>query len=84
MRYTALIIVLLLTLSCRPQSADVSPIKLSVAPGVDREDAVNKRIITVLQAFLESKNQSATSNKYWLTSDFKKFVYPYTLMPRHC
>lgn len=76
MRYTALILVLLLTLSCRPQSADVLPIKLSVALGIDREDAVNKRIITVLQAFIETKNQSATSNKYWLASDFKKFVNP--------
>lgn len=80
MRYTALILVLLLTLSCRPQSADVLPIKLSVAPGIDREDAVNKRIITVLKAFLETKNQSSTSNKYWLASDYKKFVYPYSAL----
>jgi hypothetical protein len=71
---------LFFTLSCQSQLADVNHIHLSVAPGIDREDSLNKQIITTLQAFFETKNQSSTSNKYWLASDFKKFVYPYAAL----
>lgn len=72
--------VLLVTLNCQSQSTEVEHVHLSVAPGIDRKDSVNKKIIATLQAFLETKNKSATSNKHWLSSDFKKFVYPYSAL----
>lgn len=70
----------MLSAGCHSQAGDTSTTKLSIAPGINRDDAVNKKIIATLQSFLETKNESATSNKYWLADDFKKFVYPYAAL----
>lgn len=80
MRFLCLTLSLFFILSCQSQPAEANIVRLSVAPGIDRGDALNKKIITAFQAFLETKNQSATANKYWLASDFKKFVYPYSAL----
>ena len=74
MKYLLYFIVAFLPLSCTSQDTS-GKVKLSIAPQVNRRE--NAPIITALESFLQTKNDSPSANRYWLLSDFTKFVHPY-------
>lgn len=76
MKFVLLLIFLTGSFSCASQESSKG-LQLSISPGISIETEVNQKIIGSLRSFLETKNQSATQNKYWLTADFEKFIYPY-------
>lgn len=49
----------------------------SISKTVNQEDEQIVEIIRTVRAFLETKNNSYTSNEYWLKSDFEKHFYPF-------
>lgn len=71
------IIILLTTLSCKGQTENNDSFILSISPTIDRANFENIKVITVVENFLKSKNNSLTENKYWLESDFKKYINPF-------
>jgi len=50
---------------------------LTVSPIINDTDKTNHIIIETLIEFLKTKNSSLTENKYWVVSDFQKYIYPY-------
>ncbi len=60
------------------QNGFYDTIHLSISPLVNQRDSLNQEIITTLKLFLTSKDSSYTENKYWLQSDFKKYIRPYS------
>lgn len=77
MKQTFLLLLTFLTLSCEGQTEPTQNIFLTVSPIIDKENSTNKLIITTLDGFLQSKNNSLTENDYWMKSDFQKYIYPY-------
>lgn len=68
---------LLTIFSCKGEVESIDSFKLSISPSVDRAIPENNEIISVVEKFLESKNNSLSENKYWLKSDFEKYIYPF-------
>jgi hypothetical protein len=64
-------------LSCRGQESIPDEYKLTISPTIDKIDQTNQAIIQALSEFLRTKNASLTESKYWLASDFEKYIYPY-------
>ncbi len=64
-------------LSCNEQKPEIQEIYLSISPTVDKKNIDNQAVISVLEKFLLSKNNSPRENEYWLESDYEKYVYPY-------
>lgn len=52
-------------------------ITLEVSPYIDQEFEINQKLIRTLSEFFKTKKDSLTENKYWLSSDFEQFLYPY-------
>lgn len=71
------ILILLTTLSCKGQAESIDSFKLSISPTIDRTNLENNEIISVVENFLKSKNNSLSENKYWLETDFKKYINPF-------
>lgn len=71
------ILILLTTLSCKGQVESIDSFKLSISPTIDRTNLENNEIISVVENFLKSKNNSLSENKYWLETDFKKYINPF-------
>ncbi|WP_430613439.1 hypothetical protein [Flavobacterium sp. JP2137] len=51
--------------------------RLLVSEVVDVKTADHALIISALEGFLNTKDQSLCQNAHWLESDFKQYVYPY-------
>ena len=64
-------------LSCKTQEKETVSFNLPISPVVDSTHIENQEIISVVKKFLMTKNQSLLENKYWLKSDFEKYIYPY-------
>jgi hypothetical protein len=64
-------------LFCFSQNISKDSTQLSVSFKVDQRDSVNKAIIETLKLFLASKNDSLRESKYWLPSDFDRYITPY-------
>jgi hypothetical protein len=77
MKQILLILTTFLTLACNGQDTKKDNFALTVSPIIDKTDKTNQIIIETLTEFLKTKNTSLTENKFWLQSDFQKFVYPY-------
>ncbi|MFZ4543702.1 MAG: hypothetical protein ACOYOA_06610 [Saprospiraceae bacterium] len=77
MKQILLILTIFLTLTCNGQETKQDNFKLTVSPIIDQTDNTNKAIIESLTEFLKTKNSALTENKYWIQSDFQKFIYPY-------
>lgn len=77
MKVTVYILMLLTIFSCKGEVESIDSFKLSISPSVDRAIPENNEIISVVEKFLESKNNSLSENKYWLKSDFEKYIYPF-------
>lgn len=77
MRKILLLITSLLIFACNGQTTKQDPFSLTISPIIDQTDKENKAIINALTEFLKTKNSSLTHNKYWSSSDFKKYTYPY-------
>lgn len=66
-----------LTLTCSGQETKQDKLVLTVSPVIDKVDKTNQAVIETLTEFLKTKNTSLTENKFWVQSDFQKFIYPY-------
>lgn len=77
MKQIVIIILTFLTLSCNAQSESTENVFLTVSPIINKEDTTNNLIISALNSFLQSKNNSLSENEFWKKSDFHKYVYPY-------
>ena len=77
MKQIILILTTFLTLACNGQETKQDEFVLTVSPIIDKIDKTNQAIIETLTGFLKTKNFSLTENKYWVQSDFQKFIYPY-------
>ena len=77
MRQILFILTTFLTLACDGQETKQDNFVLTVSPIIDKTDKTNHIIIETLIEFLKTKNTSLTENKYWVLSDFQKYIYPY-------
>jgi len=77
MKHILFILTTFLTLACSGQEPKQDKFVLTVSPIIDKIDKTNQAIIETLTGFLKTKNSSLTENKYWVQSDFQKFIYPY-------
>jgi hypothetical protein len=77
MRQILFILTTFLTLACDGQETKQDNFVLTVSPIIDKTDKTNHIIIETLIEFLKTKNTSLTENKYWVVSDFQKYIYPY-------
>ncbi len=78
MKHFFLLLSMILTLSCNSQSTNLEQkVQLSVSPNIDQKNSENAQIITLLEDFFQTKNESFSENKFWLQSDFQKYKYPY-------
>jgi hypothetical protein len=77
MKRLLVILTSILTLTCSGQVTKPDNFLLTVSPVIDKTGTTNQLIIETLAEFLKSKNSSLTGNKYWLRSDFQKYIYPY-------
>jgi len=78
MRKFNLIFFVFASLACYAQSTSKDSISLTISPIIDQKDLFNKEIITTLKKFLSTKDNSYKENKYWLKSDFEKYISPYS------
>ena len=72
-----IVVVLFLTLLCNGQSEKTENSFLTVSPIINTDNSVNKLIISALDSFLQSKNNSLSENSFWVKSDFQKYIYPF-------
>lgn len=72
-----IVLSLFLTLVCNGQNEKTDDSFLSISPIITSDNSVNKLIISALDSFLQSKNNSLSENTFWLQSDFQKYVYPF-------
>lgn len=77
MKQILFILIAFLTLNCNGQETNQDKFALTVSPIIDKADKTNLLIIETLTEFLKTKNTSLTENRFWLQSDFQKFIYPY-------
>ncbi len=77
MKQILLILTTFLTLACNGQETKQDNFVLTVSPAIDKTYKTNHIIIETLIEFLKTKNTSLTENKYWVLSDFQKYIYPY-------
>ena len=77
MKHILFVLVTFLTLACNGQEPKQDKFTLTVSPINDKADKANLLIIETLTEFLKTKNASLTENKFWIQSDFQKFVFPY-------
>lgn len=77
MKQILLILMTFLTLACNGQESKQDKLILTVSPAIDKTDKTNQAIIETLTEFLKTKNTSLSENKFWVQSDFQKFIYPY-------
>lgn len=52
-------------------------LKLTISKAVNQQDEQISQIVTTVQTFLQTKNDSYAFNEYWLFSDFEKHKYPF-------
>ncbi len=78
MKKACLIISVLFYFTSYSQNTLYDSIHLSISPGINQQDEFSKQIITTLKNFLETMDSSYTENRYWLKSDFEKYVAPYS------
>lgn len=78
MKRISSIFLIFISLASYSQRTSNDSSSLTVSPNVDQEDVFNKQIITTLSLFLQTKDSSYTGNKYWLKSDFEKYIAPYS------
>lgn len=50
---------------------------LSISPWVDTLDPDNQQLVRIVEDFLQTKDESFTTNSNWLTSDFDRYKFPY-------
>lgn len=62
---------------CVAQVGVIKEYSFSISPSVDKRDADNQKVISILNGFLKTKNNSLSENEYWLSTDFDRYVYPY-------
>ena len=77
MKQILFILTTFLTLTCYGQDTKQVKFALTVSPIIDKTDKTNQIIIETLTEFLKTKNTSLTENKFWVVSDFQKYIYPY-------
>ncbi len=77
MKKSLLLLTTFLTLVCIGQETKQESYSLTISPNVDKTEKTNKAIIETLTGFIKTKNSSLTENKYWVQSDFQKYIYPY-------
>ncbi|MFK7758136.1 MAG: hypothetical protein AB8B53_14500 [Flavobacteriales bacterium] len=77
MKITFYILILLSTLSCNGQVEKRDSFQLSISPAIDTTNTENKEVLLVVENFLKTKNYSLSTNKYWLDSEFIKYIYPF-------
>lgn len=78
MKKNILIFLILISYTTYSQYIYKDSILLTISPNIDKEDLFNKEIIKTFNLFLETKDSSYTSNKYWSKSDFEKYITPYS------
>ncbi|WLD23130.1 hypothetical protein NU10_10475 [Flavobacterium dauae] len=69
-------LIFLVSFSCFAQTIN-KDLHLTISKAVNQEDQQINQVIATVRSFLETKNNSYTSNEFWLTSDFEKHLYPY-------
>ena len=77
MKQILLILTTFLTLTCNGQETKQDKFALTVSPIIDQTNKTNQTIIEILTEFLKTKNTSLTENKFWVQTDFQKYIYPY-------
>lgn len=77
MKQILLILTTFLTLACNGQETKQDHFVLTISPIIDRTDKTNQKVIETLTEFLKTKNTSLTENKFWVQTDFQKYIYPY-------
>ena len=77
MKQILLILTTFLTLTCNGQETKQDKFALTVSPIIDQTNKTNQTIIEILTEFLKTKNTSLTENKFWVLTDFQKYIYPY-------
>ncbi len=77
MKQILLILTTFLTLACSGQESKQDKFVLTISPIIDKTDKTSQVIIESLTKFLKTKNTSLTENKFWVQSDFQKFIYPF-------
>ena len=76
MKKLLLILNFFVVFGCFGQKID-KDLHLTVSVSINQNDEHIKEVISTVRAFLETKNDSYTENKYWLKQDFDKYKYPY-------
>ena len=77
MKQILLILTTFLTLACNGQETKQDKFVLTISPIIDKSDKTNQKIIETLTEFLKTKNTSLTESKFWVQTDFQKYIYPY-------
>ena len=77
MKQILLILTTFLTLACNGQETKQDKFVLTISPIIDKSDKTNQKVIETLTEFLKTKNTSLTENKFWVQTDFQKYIYPY-------
>lgn len=73
----AYLIFLLFTLFCFAQEKAKNAFHLTVSPIVNQTSTLNVEVISTLESFLKTKNDSLIYNKHWAKDDFKNYIFPY-------
>lgn len=77
MKKTILLLLICLTFGCTGSAERAENVFLTVSPIINQENSTNSLIISALNSFLQSKNNSLSENYFWATADFQTYVYPY-------
>ena len=70
-----LLFTLFIFISCQAQNKQ--EFHLSISPAIDKIEIENKEIISIINDFLQHKNETSWENPYWVKSDEEKFIEPY-------
>jgi len=73
----AYLIFLLFTCFCFAQEKANNTFHLTVSPIVNQTKTLNLEIISTLENFLKTKDNSLIYNKHWSKDDFKNYNFPY-------
>ncbi len=62
---------------CSAQEKPKNEFHLTISPIVNQTESINLQIISTLENFLKTKNNSLVYNEHWLNSDFENYIFPF-------
>lgn len=74
--FVIIFIILLSNNTIIAQTAN-NDLHITISKAVNQQDEKINQVVSAVRAFLETKNESYNSNKYWLPTDFDKHKYPF-------